>query len=306
MGPLDWPGRLARLGLARPQDVPGVQGNLRPAGVWGGAPHLPIFLSPVLFFVLVFAGRDWVCLTGALPGGAGVCYNGCMVTILDYGAGNLTSVRLAFERLGETPTVISRAEEWRGGRIVFPGVGSAASGMKNLRERGFDKLLLRAAKEEKVPILGICLGMQLLLDGSEEDGGVEGLGLIPGRCVRFDPARDPSAKIPHMGWNTVTESQFQYLDNDRTNRKTIPHPLFWGIPDNSAFYFVHSYYVRPDAEGIVAGWTDYCGIRFASAIGGLYNADGPLFATQFHPERSGEAGARLLRNFLSWEGGQCC
>ncbi len=208
-----------------------------------------------------------------------------MVTILDYGAGNLTSVRLAFERLGETPTVISRAEEWRGGRIVFPGVGSAASGMAGLRARGFDALLRRAAGEG-VPILGVCLGMQLLLDGSEEDGGVEGLGLIPGRCVRFDPARDPSAKIPHMGWNTVAQTA---------------HPLWAGIADGAAFYFVHSFFARPASEADVAGRTGHCGEVFASAL-----VRGTLFATQFHPERSGEAGARLLRNFLSWGGGQCC
>ena len=159
-----------------------------------------------------------------------------MVTILDYGAGNLTSVRLAFERLGETPTLITRADEWRGGRIVFPGVGSAASGMAGLRARGFDTLLRRAA-DEGVPILGVCLGMQLLLEGSEEDGGVEGLGLIPGRCVRFDPMRDPTAKIPHMGWNTVDQT---------------PHPLWAGIPNGAAFYFVHSFFVRPAAEADVA------------------------------------------------------
>ena len=203
-----------------------------------------------------------------------------MVTILDYGAGNLTSVRLAFERLGETPTLITRADEWRGGRIVFPGVGSAASGMAGLRARGFDTLLRRAA-DEGVPILGVCLGMQLLLEGSEEDGGVEGLGLIPGRCVRFDPTRDPTAKIPHMGWNTVDQT---------------PHPLWAGIPNGAAFYFVHSFFVRPAAEADVAGRTEHCGERFASAL-----THGSLFATQFHPERSGEAGAALLRNFLTWE-----
>ena len=223
-----------------------------------------------------------------------------MVTILDYGAGNLTSVRLAFERLGETPTLITRADEWRGGRIVFPGVGSAASGMAGLRARGFDTLLRRAA-DEGVPILGVCLGMQLLLEGSEEDGGVEGLGLIPGRCVRFDPTRDPTAKIPHMGWNTVEEALHSHFDYDGKPLGKISHPLFRNIPDNSAFYFVHSYYVKPTVEGAVEGWTDYCGIRFASAIGGASNDRGSIFATQFHPERSGEAGAALLRNFLTWE-----
>ncbi len=203
-----------------------------------------------------------------------------MVTILDYGAGNLTSVRLAFERLGAEPRVIARAEEWGGGRIVFPGVGSAGSGMAGLRARGFDALLRRAAAEG-TPILGICLGMQLLLEGSEEDGGVEGLALLPGRCKRFDSAKAPGAKVPHMGWNTVGQG-------DR------PHALWAGVPDNEAFYFVHSFFAP--GNGAAAGWTDYCGERFAAAVAG-----GSIFATQFHPERSGAAGARVLRNFLAWE-----
>ena len=203
-----------------------------------------------------------------------------MVTILDYGAGNLTSVCLAFERLGETPRLIARGDEWQGGRVVFPGVGSARSGMEGVCARGFDDVLRRAAAHG-VPVLGICLGMQLLLESSEEDGGVAGLGLVPGRCVRFDPARDPMAKIPHMGWNTV--------------RQVPPaHPLFAGVPDEAAFYFVHSYHAAPGTPA-AAGLTDYCGLAFPSVL-----AQGTLFATQFHPERSGETGARILRNFLAW------
>lgn len=204
-----------------------------------------------------------------------------MVTILDYGAGNLTSVRLAFERLGAETRTVAEAGAWDGaGRLVFPGVGSARSGMEGVRARGFD-VLLRQAAAKGVPILGICLGMQLLMEGSEEDGGVAGLGLIPGRCVRFDPARDPAAKIPHMGWNTVSQGR-------------SPHPLFAGVAEGEAFYFVHSYHAAETPAA--AGWTDYCGVRFPSVV-----AAGPLFATQFHPERSGQAGAALLRNFLAWE-----
>ena len=213
--------------------------------------------------------------------GAGMCYNEAMVTILDYGAGNLTSVCLAFERIGAEARVISSAEAYAGGRVVFPGVGSAGSGMAGLRERGFDRLLKEAAGAG-TPILGICLGMQLLLGSSEEDGGTTGLGLIPGRCVAFDGAKDPSAKIPHMGWNTVAHRE---------------HPLFAHIAQGEAFYFVHSYFARPNAAYDVWGQTDYCGERFAAVIG-----HGALVATQFHPERSGRAGEQLLRNFLAWEG----
>ena len=126
-------------------------------------------------------------------------------------------------------------------------------------------------------------------EGSEEDGGVGGLGLIPGRCVRFDPALDPSAKIPHMGWNTLL-------------RADPPHPLLAGLADGEAFYFVHSYHAGETPAA--AGWTDYCGVRFPSAV-----AAGSLFATQFHPERSGQAGAALLHAFLAWAPGKegpCC
>ena len=204
-----------------------------------------------------------------------------MVTILDYGAGNLTSVRLAFERLGEQPDLITDASQYKGGRILFPGVGSAASGMAGIQARGFDQLL-RAAVSQGTPVMGICLGMQLLLAHSEEDDGTQGLGLIDGACRKFDRAKDSTAKIPHMGWNTL---------------RHVEHPLFAGIEQDAAFYFVHSYFVTPENSNHVLGVTDYCGESFAAVVG-----KGPLFATQFHPERSGDAGAMLLKNFLSWEG----
>lgn len=209
-----------------------------------------------------------------------------MVTILDYGAGNLTSVCLAFERLGETPRVIETAAGYVGGRIVFPGVGSAGSGMEGVRARGFDALL-RGAVRDGVPTLGVCLGMQLLLEASEEDGGTEGLGLLPGRCRAFSRAKDPAAKIPHMGWNTL--------------RHAPGHPLFAGIAQEEAFYFVHSYFAEPARPDDTLGTADYCGETFAAAIG-----RGALAGVQFHPERSGAAGARLLANFLAWEGAPCC
>ncbi len=207
-----------------------------------------------------------------------------MITVLDYGAGNLTSVCLALERLGEHPQVIAEASAYQGGRILFPGVGSAASGMAGVRARGFDTLLQQAVAA-RTPVLGICLGMQLLLERSAEDGDTPALGLIPGQCVPFNPTRDPTAKIPHMGWNTLRHSD---------------HPLFEGIAQDAAFYYVHSYIARPSDRADCLGTTDYCGEAFAAAIG-----RGSLVATQFHPERSGAAGARLLANFLKWEG-VCC
>ncbi len=210
-----------------------------------------------------------------------VCYNVRMVTILDYGAGNLTSVRLAFERLGVTPKVIADAQDYTGGRLVFPGVGSAGSGMAGVCARGFDGLLRRAVAEG-VPTLGVCLGMQLLASTTEEDGGVRGLDFISGSVCHFDAALDPTAKIPHMGWNTVTHGE---------------HPLFEGIAQEEAFYFVHSYFMQTASAEETLATANYCGVDFAAVIG-----RGSLVATQFHPERSGAAGAQLLKNFLTWEG----
>lgn len=204
-----------------------------------------------------------------------------MIAILDYGAGNLTSVRLAFERLGVAVKVTTdAAEAARAERIVFPGVGSAESGMAGLRKFGFDGLL-RDSFEKGKPILGICLGMQMLFERSEEDGGVEGLGLLKGSVRSFYERRLPGMKIPHMGWNSV--------------RQVLPHPIFEGIAQDEAFYFVHSYY----ADGAALGVTEY-GFDFTSAAGKKN-----LFAAQFHPERSGDAGLKMLYNFANWKGNPC-
>lgn len=206
-----------------------------------------------------------------------------MLAILDYGAGNLTSVRLAFERLGVEAVVASDAAAAVGAtRLVFPGVGSAGSGMAGVRQRGFDQLL-RDAYVAGTPILGICLGMQLLLEHSEEDDGQAGVGLLPGRVIAFRFPALPRVKIPQMGWNTVQQVQ--------------AHPLWSGIADAEAFYFVHSYYASPARSELAVGMTDYAGLAFASVL-----ACGSLFAVQFHPERSGAAGLRLLRNFVDWSG----
>lgn len=205
------------------------------------------------------------------------------VTILDYGAGNLTSVRLACERFGVAPVMATCAEEaLPAGSIIFPGDGSAGSAMEQVRSRGYDRLLEKAVADGR-PVLGICIGMQLLFDWSDEDGGVPALGLLPGRVRRFDFPNHPELKIPEMGWNAV------HFDET--------HPLFRGIPQDTPFYFVHSYYCAPDSSPLVLGTTEYGGMEFCSAA-----IRGSLAATQFHPERSGEFGLRLFRNFLEWDG----
>jgi len=207
-----------------------------------------------------------------------------MIGIVDYRAGNLTSVARALSFLQE-PCVITHDSKAldRASHIIFPGVGAAGTAMANLRERGLDEHLRRWVQEKK-PVLGICLGSQVILDRSEEDNAAC-LGIVPGSVKRFPQAlRDGSQrlKIPHMGWNSVDF--------------TKEHPVFRDIPRESEFYFVHSFYTAPDDENCVAGWTDY-GIRFCSAV-----ARGSLVAVQFHPEKSGRPGLTLLANFCRWGG----
>jgi glutamine amidotransferase len=205
-----------------------------------------------------------------------------MITIVDYRAGNLTSVKLAFEHIGEKVEITDKAETILcAERVVFPGVGAAKSAMNNLRELA----ILDALKEtiaKGTPFLGICIGMQLLLDYSEEDGGTPCMGILPGTVKRFRPV-DPMVKIPQMGWNAM--------------RKPQPHPIFSGIDDQSEFYFVHSYYPSPTNRKLIIGETDYADVVFASAA-----ARDNLAAVQFHPERSGRIGLRLLENFCRWDG----
>ena len=207
-----------------------------------------------------------------------------MIAIVDYKAGNLPSVLRAVRHLGQDgritsdPTEIARAE-----RIIFPGVGAAGAAMKNLRKLGLLDVL-RTAVREGTPFLGICLGYQILFEQSDEDGGSECLGILPGRVVRF-PEPLPAAgverplKVPHMGWN---EARFRGT-----------HPVWAEVPPQSEFYFVHSYFPQPAAE-LVAAETEY-GVRFASGV-----ASNSLVAFQFHPEKSGAPGLRLLANFCAW------
>ncbi len=211
-----------------------------------------------------------------------------MLAILDYDAGNIESVRLALLHVGGRPEFVRDAEAAeRAERIVFPGVGAAGQCMKNLAARGFDRLLRKAVLEGK-PVLAICVGMQLLFDHSEEDGGVPALGILPGQVRRFRP-RDPGCKVPHMGWNRADTP--------------LPHPLLPAPPQGGDYYFAHSYYADPVGGGSAAavyGRTDYAGLSFASMVG-----RGSVFAAQFHPEKSGPAGLDLLERFLKWDGSPC-
>jgi len=207
-----------------------------------------------------------------------------MIAIIDYQAGNLTSVQLALESLGAVGEITADPARLRAAeRVLFPGVGAAGSAMRTLRATGLDRAI-RETVAAGTPFLGICLGTQILFETSEEDGGVGLLGLLPGRVRRFRP-RDPRTKIPHMGWNQM--------------RRRHPHPLLADVPDNSDFYFVHSYHPDPAAPADILGLTDYAGGAFASMV-----ARGNLAATQFHVEKSGPVGLQLLRNFLNWQPGR--
>ncbi|MCL0052081.1 imidazole glycerol phosphate synthase subunit HisH [Peptococcaceae bacterium] len=196
-----------------------------------------------------------------------------MIAIIDYGMGNLRSVQKGFFRAGFEADIIenpSKLSKYSG--IVLPGVGAFADAMKNLQKTGMVEAIKESISQKK-PFLGICLGQQLLFEWSEEWGGSEGLGIFKGAVKRIPEG----LKVPHMGWNQV-----EYKN------KSI---LFEGIPDKSAFYFVHSYYVDPEDKSVVVATTEY-GVHFASVVG-KYN----VFGVQFHPEKSSKLGLKLLQNF---------
>jgi glutamine amidotransferase len=204
-----------------------------------------------------------------------------MIAIIDYEAGNLTSVARAVAHLGFSCTVTHDAELIRRAeRIIFPGVGAAGAAMASLRRAGLDRVLAEVHGAGK-PMLGICLGSQVILGRSAEND-TACLGILPGRVVRFRPAGEEGGvpKIPHMGWNRIAPQR--------------PHPLLAGIAPADEFYFVHSYYPVPDDPACVLAVTEY-GVTFASVIG-----RGNLAATQFHLEKSGRPGLRMLRNFCTW------
>ncbi|MFH1573333.1 MAG: imidazole glycerol phosphate synthase subunit HisH [Acidobacteriota bacterium] len=199
--------------------------------------------------------------------------------IIDYGMGNLRSVENALRAVGGSP-VIRRDPEFvrSAARCILPGVGAFGDAMANLRRSGMDRAIGDAARSG-TPVLGLCLGLQLLFSSSEEFGLHEGLGLIPGRVRRFDL---PGLRVPHVGWNQVESLQAD--------------PLLSGTPEGAYFYFIHSYYVEPESDSDVLAWTDY-GCRFCSIA-----RRGSVWGAQFHPEKSQEAGRRLLQNFLSLAG----
>jgi len=197
-----------------------------------------------------------------------------MITIVDYGAGNLRSVVNAITRLGYQSKITSNPSEVLSAQmIILPGVGAAADTMQNLKALDMVEPIRQFIAEDR-PFFGVCIGLQILFTGTEEGGWNDCLNVFPGRVTKFPPG----LKIPHMGWNQV--------------KQLGEHPVFAGIPDETNFYFVHSYYVEPDDKSLVAGETEY-GIPFCSVI-----ARGNLIGTQFHPEKSGEFGLQMYDNFI--------
>lgn len=204
------------------------------------------------------------------------------VAVVDYGMGNLRSVAKAIEHVAPAARILVTADPAQvaaADRVVVPGQGAMPDCMRELKARGLDAAVIEASRSK--PFLGICIGLQMLFEHSEE-GDVPGLGILPGRVRRLpqDVMSAQQLKVPHMGWNEVAQAE--------------PHPLWNGIADGARFYFVHSYYVEPASPDAVAGSTTY-GIAFTSAV-----ARANIFATQFHPEKSAQAGLRLLANFMEW------
>ncbi len=201
-----------------------------------------------------------------------------MIAIIDYGAGNLSSVANAVKRLGYNAEVTSQPDViLRAGAVIFPGVGAAGDTMTTLKKLGLDETIQQLVRGDR-PLLAICIGLQLMFTGTEEGGWHECLNIIPGR-VRKLPA---GQKIPHMGWNQV--------------KQKVAHPLFKNIPSGANFYFVHSYFGDPEDKSVVIAETEY-GLPFCSAL-----ARNNLVATQFHPEKSGDLGLQIYENFLRWAG----
>ncbi|MBT6044415.1 MAG: imidazole glycerol phosphate synthase subunit HisH [Gammaproteobacteria bacterium] len=210
------------------------------------------------------------------------------VAVIDYGMGNLHSVAKAIEHVGENLQVCVTADEktiMDAHRIIFPGVGAMRDCMGEIKRLGIDDMLRRLVEDR--PVFGICVGMQALLEHSEENNGIDCIGLIKGNVKRFPEnmsnEQGERLKVPHMGWNEVTQ--------------TSTHPMWSGIADGSRFYFVHSYYVVPESADEIVGESSYPE-TFTAAL-----AAPNVFAVQFHPEKSQTAGLQLYKNFLSWDGG---
>ena len=209
------------------------------------------------------------------------------IAVIDYGMGNLHSAGKALEHVAPNAEVVITSDTDvidQADRVVFPGVGAIGECMAEIQRLGFDKLVPKLVKEK--PMLAICVGMQALMSKSEENNGVDCIGLVQGQVKLFhndiQDAGGVRLKVPHMGWNTVHQHD--------------AGQMLHGIEQDSRFYFVHSYYVEADDKDIIAGTTNY-GVEIVSAMS-LHN----LYAVQFHPEKSHDAGLQLLRNFVSWDG----
>nr|WP_294493175.1 imidazole glycerol phosphate synthase subunit HisH [uncultured Mediterraneibacter sp.] len=199
-----------------------------------------------------------------------------MIAVIDYDAGNIKSVEKALQQLGEEVAVTGDKEMiLSADKVILPGVGAFGDAMSAIRKRGLETVI-RQTTERGTPFLGICLGLQLLFEHSDEAPGVKGLGILEGDVLRIPPKE--GMKIPHMGWNSL------HLQNDGR--------LFRGIPESSYVYFVHSYYLKAADEKIVKASTEYCTHIHASV------EKDNVFACQFHPEKSGDVGLRILKNFV--------
>ena len=200
-----------------------------------------------------------------------------MISIVDYGMANLRSVQKGFEQVGIPAQIISEPEQIDSAeRIVLPGVGAFRDAVATLRDRSLDAPILRHIEKGK-PFLGICLGLQMLFDVGYEDGEHRGLGVLRGKCIRFDVDETLHLKVPHMGWNTLSVRR--------------PSPILRDLPAGCGVYFVHGYHVVPDDEGVVATTTEY-GRPFVSSVW-----RDNVVATQFHPEKSQKVGLQILANF---------
>ena len=201
-----------------------------------------------------------------------------MIAIIDYDAGNIRSVEKALLALGEQPVVTRKKKEiLAADKLILPGVGAFGDAMERLHQYGLVDVIREAVKDKGIPILGICLGLQLMFERSDESDGVEGLGLLKGEILKIPDS--PGLKIPHMGWNSL---------------KIKPDTcLFAQIPDGAYVYFVHSYYLKAEDPDIVAATTEYS-THIHAAV-----EQGNIFACQFHPEKSSEVGLQILKNFIS-------
>lgn len=201
-----------------------------------------------------------------------------MISVIDYGAGNIRNVVNALNKLGYEVNLTSNPDEvLSADKVILPGVGAAGDTVSSLKKLDLVEPVRRIIAENK-PFMGICIGLQILFTETQEDMGQKCLDVFSGMVKRFPEGR----KIPHMGWNQV--------------KQKVDHPVFEGVPDNSNFYFVHSYYVDPEDSSLVAGTTEY-GVDFCSII-----AKGNVIGTQFHPEKSGDPGLRIYDNFIRYTG----